>query len=142
MSVEQLRQGVYWLLWRLYEPRRFAARSARFFEVFERSPIRSRVRPIGGEGDSHTVLDTLVNKDSRRGFDQIEKESLIDFVEDVVETLPERQQTILGLYYTENLTLREIGDILDLTEARISQILGKILLTLRGRLTEELSAPD
>jgi hypothetical protein len=31
---------------------------------------------------------------------------------------------------------------LDLTEARISQILGKILLTLRGRLTEELSAPD
>jgi RNA polymerase sigma factor for flagellar operon FliA len=102
----------------------------------------SLYNPVGGEGDSHTVLDTLANKDSTRGFNQIEKDSLLDFVENVVNTLPERQQTILGLYYTENLTLREIGDILDLTEARISQILGKILLTLRGRLTEELSAPD
>lgn len=102
----------------------------------------SLYNPVGGDGDSHTVLDTLANKDSKRGFNQIEKDSLLDFVEDVVDTLPERQQTILGLYYTENLTLREIGDILDLTEARISQILGKILLTLRGRLTEELSAPD
>jgi len=102
----------------------------------------SLYNPVGGDSNNYTVLDTLVNEDSSRGFDRIEKDSLIDFVEDVVTTLPERQQTILGLYYTENLTLREIGDILDLTEARISQILGKILLTLRGHLTEELSAPD
>lgn len=100
----------------------------------------SLYNPIG-DGDNHTVLDTLVNEDSSRGFEQVEQDSLMRFVEGVITTLPERQQTILGLYYTENLTLREIGDILDLTEARISQILGKILLTLRGRLTEELSAP-
>lgn len=90
---------------------------------------------------TRTMLDVLPNKDGRAGFEQIEKDSLIEYLEEVIATLPERQQTILGLYYMENLTLREIGDILDLTEARISQILGKILLTLRGRLTQELSTP-
>jgi RNA polymerase sigma factor for flagellar operon FliA len=39
----------------------------------------------------------------------------------------------------ENLTLREIAQLLSLTEARISQILGKILLTLRSRLTKSRS---
>ncbi len=94
----------------------------------------------GDEGD-RTMLDTLADGEATAGFEQIEHESLVSFVEEVIETLPERQQTILGLYYMENLTLREIGEILDLTEARISQILGKILLNLRSRLTEEMSAP-
>lgn len=94
-----------------------------------------------GDEDSRTVLETLPNEEAGAGFEQLEHDSLVDFVEDVIDTLPERQQTILGLYYMENLTLREIGEILDLTEARISQILGKILLSLRGKLTEEMSAP-
>lgn len=94
-----------------------------------------------GEDGSRTVLDTLPNAEARAGFEQIEHDSLVAFVEEVIETLPERQQTILGLYYMENLTLREIGEILDLTEARISQILGKIKLSLRAKLTEEMSAP-
>ena len=46
---------------------------------------------------------------------------------------------ILALYYFEDLTLRAIASLLSLTEARISQILGKLLLTLRTRLTETRS---
>ena len=90
---------------------------------------------IGDDG-SQMMVDILPNEDAQAGFEQVEQDAMIDALELVVETLPERQQTILGLYYMEDLTLREIGEILDLSEARISQLLGKILLTLRTKLEE------
>ena len=69
-----------------------------------------------------------------QAFDQIDKDSMHEYVESLVSRLPKREQDILALYYYENLTLREIGQILSLTEARISQILGKTLLSLRNQL--------
>lgn len=56
--------------------------------------------------------------------------------------MPEREQNILALYYFENLRLREIAQLMSLTEARISQILSKILLGLRTHLknTQALAA--
>lgn len=98
----------------------------------------SLYNPLGDE-DGRTVLDKLPHEESEAAAEDLEKESLIAYVEDVIQTLPERQQTILGLYYTENMTLREIGEVLDLTEARISQLLGEILVTLRSRIEEERS---
>ena len=96
----------------------------------------SLFNPIGNEEDDQTMLDILPDEQSMAGFDKVEQDSLLQALEHLIETLPERQQTILGLYYMEDLTLREIGEVLDLTEARISQILGKLLLTLRASLTE------
>lgn len=54
--------------------------------------------------------------------------------------LPEREQTILGLYYVENLTLSEIGEVLGVSDARFSQIMGKVQLRLRQALTAERPA--
>jgi RNA polymerase sigma factor FliA len=48
--------------------------------------------------------------------------------------LPERERTVLALYYDEGLTLSEIGDILGVTESRVSQIHTKAVLQLRSRL--------
>jgi RNA polymerase sigma factor for flagellar operon FliA len=48
--------------------------------------------------------------------------------------LPERERTVLVLYYDENLTLVEIGEILGVTESRVSQIHSKAVLQLRSRL--------
>ena len=89
-------------------------------------------RPIGDEEDQ-TMLDVLPSEDGERGFEQFENASTQAHLEELIQTLPERQQTILGLYYMEDLTLREIGEVLDLSAARISQLLGKIQLTLRSR---------
>lgn len=65
-----------------------------------------------------------------------QKPSAQKHLEELVQTLPERQQTILGLYYTEDLTLSEIGDVLDLSAARISQLPGKIQVTLQSKMEE------
>lgn len=91
-------------------------------------------RPVDNE--EQTMLDVLPDKDAEAGFERFEKASTQKYLQDLIETLPERQQTILGLYYTENLTLSEIGEVLDLSAARISQLLGKIQLTLQSKVEE------
>lgn len=89
--------------------------------------------PVGGE-DDHTVLESIPNEDTLAAFEAIDRESLKDYIQTLINELPEREQTILALYYFENLTLREIAVLMDRTEARISQILAKVLKTLRGQL--------
>jgi RNA polymerase sigma factor for flagellar operon FliA len=54
--------------------------------------------------------------------------------------LPEREKLVIALYYYENLTLREIGEVLGVTESRISQLHTKAVLRLRSRLGEEAAA--
>lgn len=51
-----------------------------------------------------------------------------------VKKLPKREQVILGLYYYEEYTLKEIASVAELSEARISQIIGKILMNLKASL--------
>ncbi|WP_177193488.1 sigma-70 family RNA polymerase sigma factor [Thermodesulforhabdus norvegica] len=56
--------------------------------------------------------------------------------------MPEREQLILSLYYYEELTMKEIGEILGYTESRISQLHTSILLKLRTRLRRMLRKDD
>lgn len=55
-----------------------------------------------------------------------------------VERLPEREQIILNLYYVEELTLKEIAEVLDISIPRVSQLHGKILIKLKKLIEEEL----
>ncbi|MCE5393853.1 MAG: RNA polymerase sigma factor FliA [Acidithiobacillus sp.] len=55
-------------------------------------------------------------------------------LEQSILRLPERERLVLALYYQEELTLREIGQVLDLTESRVSQILRQAVLRLRSSL--------
>ena len=50
-----------------------------------------------------------------------------------IESLPERERLVIALYYYENLTLREIGEVLGVTESRVSQLHTKAVLALRPR---------
>jgi RNA polymerase sigma factor for flagellar operon FliA len=48
--------------------------------------------------------------------------------------LPERERTVVALYYYEGLTLKEIGQVLGVTESRVSQLHTKAVLRLRAKL--------
>lgn len=89
--------------------------------------------PIDSEGEQ-TVLESIPNHETAKAFEQIDRDSLKDYIQTLINELPEREQTIVALYYIEDLTLREIASLMDRTEARISQILTKVLGTLRGQL--------
>lgn len=90
--------------------------------------------------NSDTLLaETLPSAEADEAFAQIEQDSLVGHIQTIIGGLAEREQHMLGLYYYEELTLREIAGLYNLTEARISQILGKCLLKIRARLGAEVS---
>lgn len=80
-------------------------------------------------------LDEQVNCYSEdTTLDKLERESLLEQVNSVLETLKEREQLIIQLYYYEELSLKEISDMLNISESRISQIHKKLLRKLRERV--------
>ena len=81
-----------------------------------------------------TPLDIIPNPDASESITDFERQSLFEYVQTLITQFPEREQRIISLYYFENHTLREIAGQLNLTEARISQILSKLLRTLRSQL--------
>ncbi len=76
--------------------------------------------------------------ESPRGLNpdsSVEKEEIRRVIKQAITELPEKEKKVLVLYYYENLTLREIGQILDVTESRISQLHTKAIIRLRAKLT-------
>jgi RNA polymerase sigma factor for flagellar operon FliA len=59
-------------------------------------------------------------------------------VRDAIAELPSRERTVLALYYYEELNLRQIAEVLHLTESRISQIRTQALKRLRERFSDEV----
>ena len=88
-------------------------------------------------GDQVSLLDTLQDHDAPDPAAAMDQTDLKDRVADAIARLPEREKLVIALYYYENLTLREIGEVLGVTESRISQLHTKAVLRLRGRLTDE-----
>ena len=65
---------------------------------------------------------------------QIEKDELIEHIKDILSKFSERDQMIIQLYYYEELSLKEISEILNITESRISQIHKRLITKIRERL--------
>ena len=56
-----------------------------------------------------------------------------------IESLPERERLMMGLYYNEELNLKEIGEVLSVSESRVSQIHSQTVIRLRSKLTDWLN---
>ena len=74
-------------------------------------------------------------------FDHIRDAGFRDAMATAIDGLPEREKLVLSLYYDEDMNLREIGEVLEVSESRVCQIHGQALVRLRARLAEWL-APD
>ena len=87
-------------------------------------------------GDQVSLLDTLQDPDAPDPAHVMDATDLKDRMADAIARLPEREKLVVALYYYENLTLREIGEVLGVTESRVSQLHTKAVLRLRSRLVE------
>ena len=92
-----------------------------------------------GDDDSRIDQENCFNS-CQSPFQGIQKESLKHSLAQAIKSLPEREQLVLALYYDEELNLKEIGQILGVSESRVSQIHSQAALRLRGRLQDW--APD
>ena len=84
----------------------------------------------GGAGMAELIED----KRAVNVLDQIEKDELKDVLVDVLSGLTEQEKLVLALYYYEEMTLKEIGETLDISESRASQIHTKAVGRVRRRL--------
>jgi RNA polymerase sigma factor for flagellar operon FliA len=87
-------------------------------------------------GDSISLLDTLRDPAAADPERIVDQNELRDRIADAVDRLPEREKLVIALYYYENLTLREIGEVLRVTESRVSQLHTKAVLGLRANLSQ------
>jgi RNA polymerase sigma factor FliA len=83
-------------------------------------------------GDQVSLLETIEDPDAADPAAALDSVELRDQVSDAVSGLPEREQVVIALYYRDNLTLREIGEVLGVTESRVSQLHTKALIALRS----------
>ncbi len=88
-------------------------------------------------GDQVSLLDTLQDPGAPDPAAVMDATDLKDRIADAIARLPEREKLVVALYYYENLTLREIGEVLGVTESRVSQLHTKAVLRLRGRMSDE-----
>ncbi len=88
-------------------------------------------------GDPVSLLDTLQDEQAPDPEALLAAQSLRDQVGEAIQRLPEREKVVIALYYYENLTLREIGEVLGVTESRVSQLHTKAVLRLRSGMSLE-----
>ncbi|MCG8425997.1 MAG: RNA polymerase sigma factor FliA [Chromatiales bacterium] len=75
-------------------------------------------------------------------FDGMQKDAFKGALADAIAGLPERERLVIALYYDEELNLREIGQVLGVSESRVCQIHSQATLRLRSRLSEWLGDSD
>jgi RNA polymerase sigma factor for flagellar operon FliA len=89
----------------------------------------------GPDGDQVSLLDTLEDTSGPRPSEALDETEIRETLADAIARLPEREKLVITLYYYEELTLREIGEVLSVTESRVSQLHTKAVLRLRSRLS-------
>ena len=87
------------------------------------------ISAVGGCQDEYDSCD------QENPYDQLQGEDFKQGLVSKIESLPDREKMVMALYYDEEFNLREIGEVLGITEGRVCQIHGQALLRLKSRMT-------
>jgi len=91
------------------------------------------------ENDNFTSMyDLLENPQSDNPYGSLEQKELKKVLVEAIEGLNEQEKIVMALYYYEELTLKEIGQVLNITESRVSQIHSKSIEALKAALSKEV----
>ena len=85
-------------------------------------------------GEQQSLLDCLAGKGDSDPQTQLRLNELKEIIAKAIDTLPEKERLMISLYYYEELTMKEIGEVLGITESRVSQIHSKAVFRLRIKL--------
>jgi RNA polymerase sigma factor for flagellar operon FliA len=75
-----------------------------------------------GNSERRSLLESLENPNSKNPFAHLRNTAAKDILRKHIDELPEKQKLVLQLYYFEELNLKEIGKIMEVTESRVSQL--------------------
>lgn len=90
--------------------------------------------------DSTELIDTIKDEKASTPLEKLEEKDSKKELERALARLPERERVILALYYHENMTLKEIGDAINVSESRVCQLHSQAIMKLRNLLTHNIPA--
>lgn len=93
---------------------------------------------LSGDGD-RLLLETVSDTKTKTPDEIIEREELRTILVESIKELKDVEKNVIALYYYEQLTLKEIGEVMSLSESRVSQIHTKVIVTLRNKIKEYFS---
>ena len=95
---------------------------------------------VNSKGDSAALSDFIEDKEMEDIHKAMEMKELKKVTIHTLKELPEQEKLVMALYYYEEMTLKEIGMVMDISESRVSQIHTKAIIHLRSRIKEALSS--
>lgn len=90
----------------------------------------------GSNEDSVEIIDTIEDTNKLNPQEQAEEKNVKQELEKALLRLPERERVIMVLYYQENLTLKEIGETIGMSESRVCQLHAQSIMKLKNILSE------
>ncbi len=94
----------------------------------------------GSSEDSMEIIDTIQDTNKLNPQEQMEEKNVKQQLEKALRRLPERERVIMVLYYQENMTLKEIGQTLNMSESRVCQLHAQSIMKLKNILNEDRSS--
>lgn len=101
--------------------------------------LEEKLPERGSESKSLSVIDTIEDPSGANPLKELGYQEVKRILKETITELPEKEKLVVALYHYEELTLKEIGQVLGITESRVSQIHSKAMLKLRGRLTQRMN---
>jgi RNA polymerase sigma factor for flagellar operon FliA len=102
--------------------------------------------PHGGEsggegGERPSLLEQIADEDTPGVDDQVERQHLYEALVQAIQKLSERDKLVVNLYYYEELTLKEISEVLGVSTSRVSQLHAAAVFKLRAALRANIAQP-
>jgi RNA polymerase sigma factor FliA len=91
---------------------------------------------VNCDGESLDILQCIADEGSGDIIEELGLKELKSELGKVIDELPEKERLVISLYYYDELTMKEIGLALGITESRVCQLHGKALIRLRNRMDE------
>lgn len=91
---------------------------------------------VSKDGESLDILECISKEDERDMLDDLNLKELMSALGSAIDELPEKERLVITLYYFEELTMKEIGRVLDISESRVCQLHGKVLIKLKNRMEQ------
>lgn len=108
----------------------------KMYRMFENARARHFISIHGINDESPALGESLVSPNAAQPDDRMQKQELLERLTEAITQLPERQRRIIILYYTKELTMKKIADVLEVTESRVSQLHAGALFKLSVKLKQ------
>jgi RNA polymerase sigma factor FliA len=117
-----------------------------YFDLLNKSKAISLLNiddsTLFSRGDKKLLTGLLEKRRSSNPFAAVNFKKAQERIKDGIKQLPEKQRLVLTLYYYEDLNLKEIGQILDVTESRVSQLHTQAVMKLKSKLRDDFESAE